>query len=219
MSVGISKKPPSSSSSQMATKKKIGQIPLQQQQTTLRPHFFQQQQHHHQHHVAEAAESAVFQVDSPKTKPFGNRMRPWTDYVFAVVCVAWLIVLTGLHVLGGGGGGGGGQAASPVAGPLVPVLDSEKNYIRFTHPFTLQPDANTNDKIQVLTNLQLTLENVIVYDVCCMHQVYFVCRTSNVKNVGVDAYLTSNKSAMVLIIHPDMVGARCVLRWTEKVSN
>ena len=233
LSVSIPKKSNSPSSAAAiaaaAAKKRMAQPPAT---ATLRTTNYY-------HHPQQAHDvDAVFQVDSPRAKPFGMRFRPWWEYVFAGVCIVWLIVLTALHVFGGGGGGGGSAAASgpsfapPPAGasapaggggggasPIIPVIEKNggnSDYMKFTHPFTLQPDANTNEKIQTLTNLDILFDQVILYDVCCMHQVYFVCRTSNVKNIGVDAYLTSNKSAMVMIIHPDMVGARCVLMWTQR---
>ena len=66
-----------------------------------------------------------------------------------------------------------------------------------------------------IPNLTLTFERLIRYDVCCTLQAYFVCR-SVLKNIGIEAYVTSERTAIVNIIHTDMIGAKCVLMWTER---
>ena len=63
------------------------------------------------------------------------------------------------------------------------------------------------------------------YDVCCFApDDFFVCRSAT-RNVGVEAVLHRHHDggggvyASVTVQHPDMLGARCVLRWTHDAAN
>lgn len=147
--------------------------------------------------------------------------------VALVLMTAWLVVLTVFVVhtspsppppqaAGAAGGGGGG---------VVPILDRLRDLSRdpshFKFPFTLQPDENTNGRlqtIQITSPDNFTVDQILSYDVCCMQASFYVCRNlPGIKNIGVDAYFdVINKRLVVQVIHADMVGAKCNLLWNVK---
>ena len=195
------------------------QLELQQQQQQQQQ---EEEENHETHHI--------FRIESPK----GKRMKGgggggvwWCNamscccyehnsrvFVILFICTfAWLLTLTMLHIFSGTI-----PSSSSSSNSIVPIIEkNSRDTLKFEIPFTLQADANSNGRIMTLPVTNLTFERLIRYDVCCTHQAYFVCR-SVLKNVGVDAYLTSEKNVVIIIIHPDMVGARCVVMWTERIN-
>lgn len=89
---------------------------------------------------------------------------------------------------------------------IVPVVEkSNKNSVSF----------NLVDSLFTTVPLpDLNFDKLLRYDVCCYQQAYFICR-SITKNLGVDCYLTKDKTAVVRLFHPDMTGARCTVIWSE----
>lgn len=103
-----------------------------------------------------------------------------------------------------------------VSSPMVPVIETKKDQIKREVNFNLVPSKEVGSgRIMNLSLPDIEFERVLRYDVCCFQKAYFACR-SITKNLGVDCYLTNEKMAVIQVFHPDMVGARCTLMWTEK---
>ncbi|MBX9636409.1 MAG: hypothetical protein K2Q45_02520 [Nitrosomonas sp.] len=170
-------------------------------------------------HENDLESAHVFHVDSPREKLHvcnvcGNgsgSSKIVLIFILFFCILVWLIILTCLHVFAATAAPPNGAPAAAVA----PVLDVARNTAKYEVPFVLQPDANSNNRIMTLTNLALSFERIIRYDVCCTLQAYFVCR-SVMKNIGIEAYVTTDKTAVVTIIHNDMIGAKCMFMWTER---
>ena len=167
---------------------------------------------------AEEEEQNVFHIDKVHNKPTCTRGKEVYILVGAI-CMAliWLIVLTVYVAVWHSP-----LPSPPAAGTatkIQPILESSSIKRHFKFPFTLQPDDGSNGRIQTLQIVaeHFTVENVLTYDVCCANVSFFVCRTSaGIKNIGVDAYLSGERSLIVNIIHPDMVGAKCNLLWINR---
>jgi hypothetical protein len=219
LSIGLPKK---QQQQQQPTKKRFTaaalihqkqQLEQQQQQQLQQQEDDDENQHHETHHI--------FRIESPKGKRNNGAWlcgsigggcgsgRLITIIVLFVFTFAWLLTLTLLHVFSTT------TTTTSVVSAIAPVIErNARDTLKFEVPFTLQLSDN-NSRTMTLPLQNLTFERLIRYDVCCAHQAYFVCR-SVLKNIGVEAYLTSEKNAVILLIHPDMVGARCVIMWTER---
>lgn len=120
-----------------------------------------------------------------------------------LIMLVWLGVLTVavlfLFIFGSG-------TASQQQSVITPIVEkSNKNSVSF----------NLLDTIFTTVALpDLNFDKLLRYDVCCYQQSYFICR-SVTKNLGVDCYLTKDKTAVVRLFHPDMTGARCTIIWSE----
>lgn len=108
--------------------------------------------------------------------------------------------------------------SSIVAKAIVPLIEMKKESNKFDVAFNLVPEEGTKGKLMTLALQQMTFESVIRYDVCCYQSNYYMCR-SITRNLGVDAYLTKDKTAVIHVIHPDMTGARCTIMWNEKLAS
>lgn len=165
-------------------------------------------------------DAQVFQVDSPRDRPKMTRSKESIIlWITISACIVWLSVLTFVavsHRLEGAVGDNMGAEKK-----IVPIFETRtvRKHVKHVIPFNIIPDANSNGRIQTLSNLNFTFDRLLHYNVCCFQQLYFVCRTSlGMKNLGVDAYLTSEQAVIVHVLHPDMVGARCELRITCKLQ-
>lgn len=221
LSIGLPKK--QQQQQQQPTKKRFTAAALIHQKQQLEQQQQQQQQLEEDDENQQHETHHVFRIESPKGKRNngawscgsicggGGSGRLITIIVLFVFTFAWLLTLTLLHAFSSNGSGGGGSSSA-----IVPVIErNTRDTLKFEVPFTLQPENNNNSRIMTIPLQSLTFERLIRYDVCCTHQAYFVCR-SVLKNIGVEAYLTSEKNAVIVVIHPDMVGARCVIMWTER---
>lgn len=101
------------------------------------------------------------------------------------------------------------------ADALVPVIEAKKDHTRWDVPFTLVPDEGSLGRLMTLPLKQLVFDRLVRYDVCCFQQIYFSCRSAT-KNLGVECLIAKDRGALINVLHPDMVGARCVLMWSEK---
>lgn len=218
LSIGLPKK---QQPQQQPTKKRFTAAALIHQKQQLEQQQQQQQLLHQQDDDDEHQHEThhVFRIESPKGKQnvwWCHSMgcgsgRIVTIILLFVFTFAWLLTLTLLHAFSSSGSGGSSGISA-----IAPVIErNARDTLKFEVPFTLQPENNNNSRIMTIPLQSLTFERLIRYDVCCTHQAYFVCR-SVLKNIGVEAYLTSEKNAVVVVIHPDMVGARCVIMWTER---
>lgn len=215
LSIGLPKK---QQQQQQPTKKRFTAAALIHQKQQLEQQQQQQQQLEEDDENQQHETHHVFRIESPKGKRNngawscgsmcggGGSGRLITIILLFVFTFAWLLTLTLLHVF---------STQTSVVSAIVPVIErNTRDTLKFEVPFTLQLSDN-NSRTMTLPLQNLTFERLIRYDVCCAHQAYFVCR-SVLKNIGVEAYLTSEKNAVILLIHPDMVGARCVIMWTER---
>lgn len=221
LSIGLPKK----QQQQQPTKKRFTAAALIHQKQQLEQQQQQQQQLEEDDENQQHETHHVFRIESPKGKRNngawscgsmcgggGGSGRLITIIVLFVCTFAWLSTLTLVHVFSTP------PSQTSVVSAIVPVIErNTRDTLKFEVPFTLQPENNNNSRIMTIPLQSLTFERLIRYDVCCTHQAYFVCR-SVLKNIGVEAYLTSEKNAVIVVIHPDMVGARCVIMWTEKIS-
>jgi hypothetical protein len=99
-----------------------------------------------------------------------------------------------------------GSGTTTVHTSLTPIVEkANKNSVSFNLLDTLFTTVPIPD---------LNFDKLLRYDVCCFQQTYFICR-SVTKNLGVDCYLTKEKTAVVRLFHPDMTGARCTILWSE----
>jgi hypothetical protein len=220
LSIGLPKK----QQQQQPTKKRFTAAALihQKQQLEQQQQLLHQQQQDDDDENQQHETHHVFRIESPKGKQnvwWCHSMgcgsgRIVTIIILFVLTFVWLLTLTLLHAFSNNSGGGGSGGVSAIA----PVIErNARDTLKFEVPFTLQPENNNNSRIMTIPLQSLTFERLIRYDVCCTHQAYFVCRSA-LKNIGVEAYLTSEKNAVIVVIHPDMVGARCVIMWTEKIN-
>lgn len=125
--------------------------------------------------------------------------------ILLYLCLTWLAALTFVFVA---------RMLWVPPPPPPPIFSERKDQSKWRVPFTLVPDAESNGRIMTLRITQLNFSQVLRYDVCCRKGNFYVCRAVS-KNLGVDCYLTSENSAVFYINHPDMVGARCTLLWSE----
>jgi len=134
-------------------------------------------------------------------------VRPW----MLGLVVFWLLVLTVMVGIGG--------QAVPVPAQPAPALQYQ-----YVIPFNLVPTGLVNGSgsgsragatsIMTLSLPTLEYDAVLHYNICCRQDSAFFCRGISVtKTIGVDGYLTAQKSAVIMIRHPDMVGARCQMMW------
>jgi hypothetical protein len=99
---------------------------------------------------------------------------------------------------------------------IAPMIELKKDQNKYEVAFNLIPDSNTNGRVMNLSLPQMVFDRLIRYDVCCAIQAYYVCRAVT-RNLGVDCFLNKDKMAVINILHPDMVGARCTLLWNERI--
>ncbi len=149
---------------------------------------------------------------SPRRKTYRIR-EPFSWSIF--IGFAWLAVVTLfiiIHTL---------FASPPIASltdrAIVPLIEMKKESNKYELAFNLVPDEGTKGKLLTVMLPQMIFENVIRYDVCCYQSNYYLCRAIT-RNLGVDAYLTKDKTAVIQVIHPDMTGARCTIMWNEKLQ-
>ncbi len=141
-------------------------------------------------------------------KNFRETFSCFSFAIFVWMCILTLLIL--YHVVFGGF-----SSAAAARNGLVPVIEAKKDQSRYDVPFTLVPDESSKGRVMTLTLKQMVFERLVRYDVCCFQQSYFLCR-STTKNLGVECLMTKDKTALINVIHPDMVGARCTLMWSEK---
>jgi hypothetical protein len=142
--------------------------------------------------------------DEEKAPPFHFR-HPVDLTKTRLLIIIWLAVIT-MAVLFLFIFGSGTSALPPPPLPITPIVEkSNKNSVSFNLLDTLVTTVSLPD---------LNFDKLLRYDVCCYQQTYFICR-SITKNLGVDCYLTKEKTAVVRLFHPDMTGARCTIVWSE----
>lgn len=103
--------------------------------------------------------------------------------------------------------------------PVIPPPNVRMNSVSHEKSFTLIPSEGSMDKHMVLSPLILDYDTLQTYDLCCYKKNGYVCRMV-MKNMGVDAVIEKSTEGkiygLIVIQHPDMIGARCKLFWTEK---
>ena len=95
------------------------------------------------------------------------------------------------------------------------TIELKRDQNKWEIMFNLIPDdTSTGGRIMTLSLRTMVFDRLQRYDLCCFQQSIYACR-SITKNVGADCYLTRDKTAVITIGHPELVGARCKIMWTE----
>lgn len=76
-------------------------------------------------------------------------------------------------------------------------------------PFKLTPDKDSNGKYMTIP-INVDIKDLRHFECCCIVQDFFFCGMV-MKNLGVSGYLTNTNTAVVQIIHEDMLNAQCKL--------
>lgn len=143
-------------------------------------------------------------------KNFRDTFSCFSLSVFVWLCLLTLFIVYHLVFAAATSTSRGAAAAA-----LVPVIEAKKDHTRWDVPFTIVPDEGSSGRLMTLPLKQLVFDRLVRYDVCCFQQSYFVCRAAT-KNIGVECLIAKDRGALINVVHPDMVGARCVLMWSEK---
>lgn len=163
---------------------------------------------HQEQQEDEEEEDGDFLPSSPRKLyrlPVVSRSPSWTIWIL----IAWLLMLT-LFVLFHF------FFSAPLPSSAAPIVELKKNRVKHTVQFILVPDADTGGRLMNMSLKKVVFDRLLRYDVCCFVQTYFVCR-SVTRNVGVECYFAQDGTVVVEVNHPNMVGAKCHLIWTEKI--
>lgn len=166
-----------------------------------------------EHHVVVNMEATY----SPRQKskynhsPFGPHSLARRSNLLMYICFGWLCLLTILFLVHWI------LLSAPTSANVSvapPILEVKRDQSKWHLPFNLTPDEHSNGRIVTLPVPRLNFDKLLRYDVCCRSGQYFVCRAIS-KNLGMDAYVTKDKKAVMQVPHPDMIGAQCVFMWVE----
>jgi len=142
----------------------------------------------------------MYRLNSPLPSCWGARWLVWgwlfTLTVFVLFHLAW--------------------SATSLPPPVAPIVELKKNRVKHTIQFIIVPDPDTGGRLMNISVKKTVFDRLLRYDVCCFVQSYFVCR-SVTRNVGVECFFESSGNVLVQVNHPNMVGARCHLIWTENI--
>lgn len=144
---------------------------------------------------------------SPR-KPLCKRSRlPWTTIVTWLNFLLIIVVLISFTIY---------WATAPKAHArhITPIMMSGESAQKLNSvSFVMKPDKDSGGKYMTLP-VDVDLKDMIHFEVCCAVQNFFFCNVAT-KNLGVSAYVTNTKTAVVQIIHDDMLGAECKLMWSQ----
>jgi len=108
------------------------------------------------------------------------------------------------------------QAFGASVQPLGPPEVREAGGAPRRVAFTLVPAPESAGKwMRLGPQPAMRFARLLHYDVCCFAKTAFVCRSAT-RSLAVEAYISDTREVTVHVMHPDMVGARCRLTWTEE---
>jgi len=142
--------------------------------------------------------------DRKFSRSFGiTRTLTWINFGLLIVLLTCVIIYLATTTTA--------HAPLPLQPPQVRITATVSSVI----PFTLVPDSKSANRYMTLplTNVS-NMKDVLHFQVCCNVRQFFLCGPVT-KNLGVTAYLTTEKTAIIQIIHDDMIGAACKLFWTQ----